>query len=105
MPDVRGEGNLPVRIYTLAKELKLDSKVLVDICTKAGILGKGSALASLTDEELVQLKAFMAKGGGAASAKPAATTTAKTGVPVGAAAEGGTFRREDYVAPAGNVGK
>ena len=60
------------RIYTLAKELKLDSKVLVDICAKAGIAGKGSALASLTEEEVVQLKAFLAKGN-AASARPAAT--------------------------------
>ena len=42
---------MPIRIYALAKQLKLDSKELVDICTKAGITGKGSALASLTDEE------------------------------------------------------
>jgi len=35
---------LAVRIYSLAKELKLDSKVLVDICTDAGVTGKGSAL-------------------------------------------------------------
>ena len=47
-----------VRIYSLAKELKLDSKVLVDICTKAGVGGKGSALASLTDEEVAKVKAF-----------------------------------------------
>ena len=60
-----------MRIYTLAKELKLDSKVLVDLCNKAGIVGKGSALASLTDEELSQLRAFMAKGG-ATTAAPAA---------------------------------
>jgi translation initiation factor IF-2 len=43
---------LPARIYSLAKELKLDSKELVDICTSAGVTGKGSALASLTDEEV-----------------------------------------------------
>ena len=60
---------MPIRIYALAKELKIDSKDLVDICTKAGILGKGSALASLEDDEIVKLKAFMDGGG----AKKAAT--------------------------------
>ena len=49
---------MPVRIYSLAKELKLDSKVLVDICTSAGVTGKGSALASLTDEEVERVKAY-----------------------------------------------
>lgn len=44
------------RIYSLAKELKLDSKELVDVCAKLGIRGKGSALASLTDEEEVKLR-------------------------------------------------
>jgi translation initiation factor IF-2 len=48
--------NLAVRIYSLAKELKVDSKELVDICTKVGIRGKGSALASLSDEEVVKLR-------------------------------------------------
>ena len=51
---------MPVRMYALAKELSLDSKVLVDICTKAGVPGKGSALASLTDEEVVKVKEYMA---------------------------------------------
>ncbi len=51
---------MAVRIYTLAKELKLDSKELVDLCTRAGIHDKGSALASLTDDEVVKLKEFMA---------------------------------------------
>ena len=62
-----GSGPLPIRIYALAKQLKLDSKVLVDICTKAGVVGKGSALASLTDEELAKVMAFIdgGKGGSA----------------------------------------
>ena len=55
---------MAVRIYALAKELKLDSKELVDICTKAGVPGKGSALASLTDEEVEKVRQFL-KGGGA----------------------------------------
>jgi len=60
---------LAVRIYSLAKELKVDSKELVDICTKAGVPGKGSALASLTEEEVEKVQQFL-KGGGTAKAKP-----------------------------------
>jgi translation initiation factor IF-2 len=54
---------LAVRIYALAKELKLDSKELVDICTRAGVPGKGSALASLTEDEVEKVKQFL-KGDG-----------------------------------------
>ena len=54
------ESRLAVRIYSLAKELKFDSKELVDICAKAGITGKGSALASLADDEVVRLKEYLA---------------------------------------------
>jgi translation initiation factor IF-2 len=60
---------LAVRIYSLAKDLKVDSKELVDICTKAGVPGKGSALASLTDEEVEKVKQFL-KAGGTAKSKP-----------------------------------
>jgi len=52
---------VPIRIYALAKKLNLDSKVLADICTKAGITGKGSALASLSDEEVAKIKAYLEK--------------------------------------------
>jgi translation initiation factor IF-2 len=61
---------LAVRIYALAKDLKVDSKELVDICTKAGVPGKGSALASLTEEEVEKVQQFL-KGGGTAKSKPA----------------------------------
>jgi translation initiation factor IF-2 len=87
---------LPIRIYALAKQLKFDSKVLVDICTKAGVTGKGSALASLTDEEMATVTAYIAKrqthAGGAAA-------------PVGGsdAAGTGAIRREDYIAPGGVI--
>ncbi len=54
---------MAVRIYSLAKELKLDSKDLVDLCAKAGITGKGSALASLTDEEVDRVRSFVSGGG------------------------------------------
>ncbi|HTN75916.1 MAG TPA: translation initiation factor IF-2 N-terminal domain-containing protein, partial [Pirellulaceae bacterium] len=50
---------MPIRIYALAKELKLDTKDLVDICARAGIPAKGSPLASLEDDEVVKLKAFL----------------------------------------------
>jgi translation initiation factor IF-2 len=59
---------LAVRIYALAKELKVDSKELVDICTKAGVPGKGSALASLTEDEVEKVQQFL-KGGGTAKGK------------------------------------
>lgn len=46
---------MPKRIYALAKELTMDSKDLVDLCTKLGILNKGSALASLDDAEVERI--------------------------------------------------
>jgi translation initiation factor IF-2 len=95
---------LAVRIYALAKQLKLDSKVLVDICTKAGVTGKGSALASLTDEELAKVTAFMDSGKAARPGGAPAGRVAPTGRPdTGAAAGSGAFRREDYIAPAGTT--
>jgi translation initiation factor IF-2 len=53
----------------LAKELKVDSKELVDLCARIGISGKGSALASLSDEEAAKLQEHF-KGGGGGAAKP-----------------------------------
>jgi translation initiation factor IF-2 len=73
---------LAVRIYALAKELKVDSKELVDICTQIGIRGKGSALASLSEDEVLKLRDHF-KGpaaGGAPQAAPA-TTGAPTSRP------------------------
>jgi translation initiation factor IF-2 len=67
---------LAVRIYSLAKELKLDSKELVDICTKAGVPGKGSALASLTEEEVDKVQQFLK--GGASRPKPSSKAAPPT---------------------------
>ena len=53
---------MPVRIYALAKELNIDGKDLVAICERAGITGKGSALASLSDEEADKVKNYLASG-------------------------------------------
>jgi translation initiation factor IF-2 len=60
---------LASRIYSLAKELKLDSKELVDVCAKLGIRGKGSALASLTDDEDAKLREYFKNPGTAAAPK------------------------------------
>jgi translation initiation factor IF-2 len=62
---------VPTRIYSLAKDLNIDGKKLVELCTKAGIQGKGSALASLEDDEVVKLKAFLEGGAAKQAAAPA----------------------------------
>ena len=100
---------MAVRIYTLSKELKIDSKELVDLCTRAGIQDKGSALASMSDEEVAKLKEFIAGKARPAErpvAAPAAGGSAPTPPapkPVSAVAPRapGTLKREDYIAPAG----
>jgi translation initiation factor IF-2 len=91
-----------VRIYTLSKELKIDSKELVELCTRAGIQDKGSALASMSDEEVAKLKEFIAAKSrpperpAPAPVKPGAPAAAKPTAPVTT-----TLKREDYIAPAG----
>jgi translation initiation factor IF-2 len=42
---------LKIRIFALAKELGMDSKVLIDCCNKAGVQLKPSPLASISPEE------------------------------------------------------
>ena len=49
-----------IGIRTLAKEVKLHYTDLLAICTSAGIPGKSSPLSSLTAEEVVRLRAFLA---------------------------------------------
>ncbi len=92
---------MPIRIYSLAKQLKLDSKVLVNICTKAGVTGKGSALASLTDEEMTTVMAFINGGKAAKFGAPPAPAARSEAA---AAPSSSPFRREDYIAPGGTVG-
>ena len=99
---------MALRIYALAKELNLDSKDLVEICNKAGVTGKGSALASLTDEETVRVRAFMAApagraGGTATATKPPASSATATAT--AAPPEKTAIRREDYLAPTGTAGR
>ncbi|MFK7766297.1 MAG: translation initiation factor IF-2 [Mariniblastus sp.] len=66
---------MPVRIYAFAKELGLDNKQLLDVCEKVNIKGKGSALASLDDNEVVIIKEFLS-GGAAKPAEPEVDTGA-----------------------------
>jgi translation initiation factor IF-2 len=72
---------VPIRIYSLAKELGIENKDLVDICAKVGIHGKGSALASLTDEEVDKVKNHLSGGGPAATPKKAAESPAPKPAP------------------------
>ena len=51
-----------VRIYAFAKELGLDNKQLLELCNKAGVKGKGSALASLEEDEVTAVKAYLGSG-------------------------------------------
>ncbi len=80
---------MPKRIYALAKELAMDSKDLVDLCTKIGIQNKGSALASLEDDEVERIAKYI-KGGDAprSSAGPSAPAAAQATVPIPPAAAG-----------------
>lgn len=76
---------MPVRIYSLAKDLRVDSKELVDLCKKAGITGKGSALASLSDEEAQRMTDYvrnMTSGAVAPVARPAAAVPVREAAPV-----------------------
>ncbi len=63
---------MPVRIYALAKDLEIDSKELVEICAKAGIPGKGSALASLDDDEVQRVKSYLSHKNPPPASAPAA---------------------------------
>ena len=74
-----------IRIFSLAKELGMDSKVLIEHCRAAGLTVKGSALASISPEEkeLVLRQMGNARGG--------------EGENVSAAAVAETPSREDVV--------
>jgi translation initiation factor IF-2 len=73
-------SSVAVRIYSLAKDIGLDSKELVDLCTRLGILNKGSALASLDDDEITKIKRHLAEKSAPAAAAPAAQTPAREAV-------------------------
>ncbi len=89
---------MPIRIYALAKQLNVDSKVLANVCDQVGISGKGSALASLSDEEAEKVKAYLSNRGAKPAAKPAGRRAAAE------PEKPQVLRREDYIAPAGTAG-
>ncbi|MGE3314633.1 MAG: translation initiation factor IF-2 [Planctomycetaceae bacterium] len=63
--------DLKIRIFALAKELGMDSKILIEYCNSAGIQIKNSALASISPEEKDRVLKFMenaTKQGSAATA-------------------------------------
>ncbi len=59
----QGVCRLSIRVYALAKELKVDNKFIMDLCSTIGIPTKGSsALASISDEDAVRVKEYLKKG-------------------------------------------
>ena len=90
---------MPTRIYAFAKELGLDNKALLDICEKASIKGKGSALASLDDTEISQIKAFMA----GSSATTEAPAEPEMGAPVRPRSTGSKKKIGEIASPAREV--
>jgi hypothetical protein len=74
-----GPGNredaVAIRIYTLAKELRLNAKTLVQLCDVAGIPGKSSAMSMLTTEEAETLRAMVASGGDSGLTRESALET------------------------------
>jgi translation initiation factor IF-2 len=98
---------LAARIYSLAKELKIDSKELVDLCAKACITGKGSALASLDDGEVARLKEFLGGGRGAerSSVATSAAGTSSSATAVAAPPSKKSVTRDQYIPPAGVSGR
>ncbi len=63
---------MKIRIFALAKELGLDSKVLIDLCNQAGLNIKASALASITPEERDMVMKFLEGKGTTTAPEPPA---------------------------------
>ncbi|MFM7036994.1 MAG: translation initiation factor IF-2 [Planctomycetaceae bacterium] len=63
---------MKIRIFALARDLGLDSKVLIDLCEEAGVRLR-NALATISEEERDQVVAYIRKKGSAPAAdQPAA---------------------------------
>ena len=70
---------MKIRIFALAKELDIDSKLLIDHCAKAGITIKNSALASISPEERDRVMDIIRASH---QSKPAAVAVSATSAPV-----------------------
>ncbi len=60
---------LKIRIFALARDLGLDSKVLIELCEEAGVKLR-NALATISEEERDQVVAYLRKKGTAISSEP-----------------------------------
>ena len=67
---------MKIRIFALAKELEMDSKVLIEYANEAGISVKNSALASISPEQRDQVLQFIEEKKKDGAAKPAAVDDA-----------------------------
>ena len=52
---------MSIRIYALAKQLKKESKELVDVCKKLGISNKANPLSSLSEDEAKKISDYFSK--------------------------------------------
>lgn len=86
---------MATRIYALAKELKLETKSVLEICKELQMSDKTSGLASLSDEEVASIRDYVKQPKGRATRARAATTTASE------SATARPIRPEDYVPPTG----
>lgn len=73
---------MKIRIFTLAKELNMDSKILIGYCQKLGMTIKDSPLASVSEEERDRVLAYIKQGAGAGEAAAKAEAVAPMREPV-----------------------
>lgn len=73
---------MKIRIFTLAKELNMDSKILIGYCQKLGMTIKDSPLASVSEEERDRVLAFIKQGAGAGESAAKAEAVVPTREPV-----------------------
>lgn len=69
---------MKIRIFALAKELDMDSKLLIDYCQRLGIDIKNSPLASISPEEKDRVLALIKQGPLGSEAAPKTETLAPT---------------------------
>lgn len=72
---------MAIRVYTLARELCIDSQTLVEMCVEAGLTPKGSAIAMLTADEAQRLRDFVASAGGSTPKQSAAAQQGALPIP------------------------
>jgi small GTP-binding protein len=72
---------MKIRIFSLAKELDIDSKLLIDLCRSVGITVRNSALAELSPEERDRVVDLIRRGGTSASPLLMASTTVRDHAP------------------------